>query len=336
MSKNRGRPALLLRWSGNGELSDLRRTVKNVLRVRGENAKVSEIGRSIVLRGIRSAEAAWRLRFLPGVSWIAIGNSTNPDPRGVATAVESVAKSYLRKRTSFRVQAEMTESGVSESDFIGAASSRLLEEFRGTRVDERRPKFVFRVAVDRSSAVAGIQVLAGVGGAPTSPEKTCCCLVSGGAHSSVLAWMAARAGHSLLLLHAYHGAEGMREVARLYAELSHRMDPTALSLEVVFANGSSDAGSLLRAWLRDNLTTPVFCGAHSECRDATFFESTRVKAPLYFYPEEEFLRVLDSLGLHGVQGQLSPLSNARGVRFNVKRFGGVLADASRVLDTLFN
>ena len=50
------------------------------------------------------------------------------------------------------------------------------------------------------------------------------CLVSGGERSSALAWMAALSGFSLRLVHSRTDEAALRHVARLYSELSFRMD----------------------------------------------------------------------------------------------------------------
>ena len=248
----------------------------------------------------------------------------------------SIAKNYLAKGSTFRVLAEIPGDSARESDLAGAASSRLLDEFRGTRVDDRSPKVTFRAVVDSSVAVIGVEVRQGVGGAPTSKQSRASCLVSGGMHSSVVSWMAARAGYSVSLLHVFESSESLREVAKLYAELSHRMDPRALNFDVLFPEESTNLRRIFLAWFGGASRQILFSGAHAECRNARFLAGVKVSSPLFLMSEEGFRTVHRSLGLQGYTGRLGPLQarHGSGDKFRVKSFGGERADAHRVLDTL--
>jgi hypothetical protein len=329
----------LLRWTGNGSLRDLLSTASSVLRANGvRNAKLVRIGGSIAVQGIRSISVARRLKNLPGLQWIALGRRTEPTAGSVTESLLPIARNYLVKGSTFRVVAEVQGDRARESDFAGAASSRLLDEFRGTKIEERRPEVSFRVAVDSSVAVVGVEVYQGVGGAPTSRRKRAFCLVSGGMHSSVVAWMAAREGYSVSLVHVHENDPAMLEIARLYSELSSRMDPSHLSLDVLVPDEFSNFGGVLLARIRDMSGRILFSGAHAECRNASLLSSTNVASPLFLSSEEEFQTILRSLGLGGYSGEIPPsLANrVLSSRFKVRSFGGLRADAHTVLDALFS
>ncbi len=320
-------------------MSDLRTTASNVLAANHiASARLSKSAGSVVVRGIRSASAAWALRNLPGVEWVALGVSTGPSVRSITDALVPIARNYLARGTTFRVIAEAADDAALESDIAGAATSRVLDEFRETRVDETGPKVVFHVTVDSSAAVVGVGLYSGVGGTPTSKSRTAFCLVSGGTHSSVVAWMTVRAGYSVALLHVFQSEDAIREVARLYAELSQRMDPSALTLTVLFPRKSADPGKILRLWMRRLRNEVVFSGAHAECGNARLIRLAKVVAPLYLLSEERFRAINHSLGLRGDPSTLgeSRERRGRGVGFRAKSFGGKRADEHGVLDALLS
>jgi hypothetical protein len=330
--------SVLLRWAGNGSLRDLLSTASGLLRAKGDrNARLVRIGGSVMVSGVKSVSVAWALKNLPGVKWIALGRRAEPNVGSATESLLSIARNYLVKGSTFRVVVEVQGDHAKASDFAVAACSRLLDAFRGTKIDEKRPKVSFRVAVDSTISVVGVEVCQGVGGAPTSRVRRASCLVSGGMHSSVVAWMAARAGYSVSLLHVYEDDGAMREVARLYSELSLRMDPAHLRLDVLLPEDSLNLGGVLRARIRSTSGRIVFSGAHAECRNAGLLSSTKWVSPLFLSSEEEFQTILGSLGLRGHNGEIgSPRGNrALSDRYKVRSFGGLRADANEVLDSLF-
>ena len=329
----------LVKWSGRGSFPDFRTTATGVLQANNvRNARLTTIGSSLALQGIQPAAVLRILKNLPGVEWLALGKSTEPDTRSVNRTLASIAKNYLTKGSTFRVVAEVPGDKSKESDLAGAAASLLLDEFRGVRIDEKHPKTTFRVVVDSSMAVAGVEVQRGVGGAPTSQLRRAHCLVSGGMHSSVVAWMAARSGHSVSLLHVFESDESIRETAKIYAELSQRMDPRALKLQVLFPEESSSVGRVLLAWLRSGRSRTTFSGAHSECGNASFLAPTSVARPLFLLSEEDFEEIQRSLGLRGYSRTLGALQSRNGSdkHFTERSFGGIRADVHLVLDTLLS
>jgi hypothetical protein len=211
-------------------------------------------------------------------------------------------------------------------DLAGAMTSKILDAVKGARVSDR-PKVRFRAAFDGRGGVVGVEVKRGVGGAPTGTERVAC-LVSGGVHSSVLAWMSMVQGFRVSLVHVEVAEESLRAVARLYSELSHRGDPRWLDLEVV--RGGSVAG-VLRSYGAES-EVPVFAGFHSS--GASVRTRLRgVSAPLYLMPDEMFQSEYDALGLWPYDSPVewgSKASPGRGRR----RFGGVAADVSGVIDGL--
>ncbi|TMP98802.1 MAG: hypothetical protein E6K99_06650 [Thaumarchaeota archaeon] len=231
----------------------------------------------------------------------------------------------------------MTRSSILRGDVIGAANSRLLGLRKGARIDERSPELIFQVALDRNQGVACVEIRRGVGGVPTSTAKAFC-LVSGGMHSSVVAWMAALAGFSVELVHLRTSEESVVEAGRLYSELSHRIDPTRLKLTLLTGSKNSPKG-VIAAWLKKRgKESPVFAGYHLECRGEFGWPGvTGVAYPLLLFPEQEFKRVFNSLGLTGYfesNGLLSSVPESAPSGYRAASFGGARADLHEVVDSI--
>jgi len=144
----------------------------------------------------------------------------------------------------------------------------------------------------------------------------------------VLAWMALLQGFRIRLVHAEVSEEGLRAVAKLYSELSHRGDPRWMELEVI--RGETVAGAL-RAYIAAS-KIPVFAGFHSSGGEA----SAKVRgalAPLYLMPEERFGSEFESLGLWPYEAAVDWREQGAGGWRSMK-FGGKAADVSAVLDGL--
>ena len=328
--------AALLRWTGEGSLGDLMRSVSRVLV--GHKFLVRRVGVTISISGGEPSTAARLVAFLPGVEWIGLGYTTHGGLEEILRVVEVLGRRYLRRKSTFRVRAESARATLAESDVTGAVNSRLLELRPGVRTDERRPEVTFRVAVDPRVGAAGVEIRRGVGGVPTSPTKACC-LVSGGMHSSVVAWMTALSGFSIELVHARRSNESVVEVARLYSELSHRLDPKSLTLTLLTGADGSSAAEILSGWLKRRRRGPVFSGLHLECKGGRRpgRGDPRVLAPLLLMPESEFSRVFGSLGLRGCfdgGDVLSKVHSAVPARYKMATFSGVRADLHRVVDSI--
>ncbi|MGA2665881.1 MAG: hypothetical protein ABSF83_13155 [Nitrososphaerales archaeon] len=333
------RPASILGWTGNGSLEDLARTAVGKL---GEGATLERGARSLVVRGVDPVAAAHRLDRLPGVAWIAAGYDFEGLDRGVAR-LSSLASSYLGDGGSFRVTAEVgAGAGVEEGDVLMEATSALLKAKKGAHLDEKDPSVWFRMVLTRKGrGVCGVQLREGPGGVPTARGMAATCLVSGGYHSAVVAWMAALSGYSLALVHSRDGDDGsLRQVARLYAELSHRMDPAALGLRVL--GGKGTPGGRLVAWL-GTARGEVFAGAHPECRGEEGLRALRRRRPSIVFPlfllqEAEVGSKLRGLALGQRAGDGSPTldltGRGGGDRPTVRTFGGVESDQNAVLDSI--
>ncbi|TLX97873.1 MAG: hypothetical protein E6K96_01980 [Thaumarchaeota archaeon] len=332
-----GKPSALLRWTGFGALADLERSASNVLAGRG--FRVVRVGETIAVLGGEPATAARHCAHLPGVVWIGLGYTSEGGPEALLASLQALGERYLKRNSRFGVQVEVTGSKSLRGDLIGAANSRLLGLRRGTRIDERSPELIFHVALDRNQGVAAVEIRRGVGGVPTSTAKAFC-LVSGGMHSSVVAWMAALAGFSVELVHLRTSEESVVEAGRLYSELSHRIDPTRLKLTLLTGSKNSPKG-VLASWLKKKKgggESPVFAGYHLECREEFSWRGvTGVVYPLLLFPEPEFKRVFDSLGLTGYfesNGLLSGIQESVASAYRVGSFGGARAELHEVVDSV--
>ena len=311
----------ILRWTGKGSLDDLRSSVGYVLGLEGVEARVSKLGGSVTLAGPEPLRLAALFGSMPGVSWVAVGHTAR-SLREMSAAAGELAKKYLRKGDRFSVEAEGT-AGVLATDIAGIVTSTILDEVRGSRVTSESPKVRFRAASDGEEGVVGVEVRRGQGGTPTGREQVAC-LVSGGIHSSVVAWEAVLHGFEVRLVHARYSEEGMRAVARLYSELSYRADPRGLSLEVL--EGESVGGAL--AGYAGSFRGKVFAGYTPEAQGRAL---PKVLSPLYLMSEEKFAAEFEALGIRSFDASEEWDKEGRGRRL-VRRFGGRRADISAVLD----
>ncbi|HLQ21539.1 MAG TPA: hypothetical protein VK127_04435 [Nitrososphaerales archaeon] len=333
--KRSGKASALLRWTGFGALDDLERSATNVLAGRG--FRVVRVGETIAVLGGEPATAARHCAHLPGVIWIGLGYTSEGGLESLLVSLRLLGERYLKRDSRFVVHVEVTRSEILRGDVIGASNSRLLGLKKGARIDERNPELIFQVALDRNQGVACVEIRRGVGGVPTSTAKAFC-LVSGGMHSSVVAWMAALAGFSVELVHLRTSEESLVEAGRLYSELSHRIDPTRLKLTLLTGSKNSPEG-VLAAWLKKTgEESPVFAGYHLECRRESSWRGMRgVVYPLLLFPEPEFRRVFDSLGLTGYfesSGLLSGVRESVPSEYRVASFGGARAELHEVVDSI--
>ena len=316
----------LVRWTGRGSISDLRSSVDTLLRASRVSARVRIVGGSLVVEGTEPLRAAAALQYTPGVAWVAAGFSFHSLSEAAKVSGQ-LASRYLRRGQTFSVEAE-GEGGVAASDVGGVITSGVLESVKGARVHSESPKVRFRAAFGGKKGVVGIEVRRGPGGV-TMGTRWATCLVSGGAHSSVLAWAALLVGFRVRLVHLKVADGGLRAVARLYAELCRRVDPRGLRLEVM-------EGAALSEELANYL---------AKSRGQTFggFNATRgpvpavlrgvVEAPLYLLPEETFASEFRSLGIRADDSEAQWASSGN-TSFLVRAFDGWAEDVSAILDGL--
>ena len=261
------------------------------------------------------------------------------NPRECLSRLSTLAKRYLEPGASFRVSAETDGNGEEEGDVLLETTSTLLNAAKGVLVDEKNPSSIFRVIMVGGGGACGVQLRLGAGGVPTSRQRRASCLVSGGYHSSVTAWMAALSGYSVTLVHAKGDDESLRQVARLYAELSTRVDAASLRLEVL--EGKGPAGDRMAGWLA-KASGEVFTGVHPECRGTAGLGKLRLYPsavfPLLLLQEAEVAARFGELGLLGRpadgQAQLRILGRRSG--YKVRRFSAGEADQNAVLDSILS
>lgn len=321
------RNAAILRWTGRGRVEDLESSLKGILRAERLGASLRRVGGSFVLEGPEPVGAATLFQNMPGVSWGAVGRTSNTI-RGLGIAAGSLAPAYVRSGDTFSVIAESAEVGVTPSDVAGVVTSAILEAVKGARVDESKPEVRFRAVFEGRRSVVGAQLWEGAGGIPTGKRRATC-LVSGGMHSSVVAWHTLLSGFEVRLVHAKVCEESLREVARLYSELSYRVDPSKLSLEVREGGSVSDE-------LRESAgkhAGPVYGGFHAGCGQVPGSLARHVEAPLFLLTEEEFVGAFSGLSLRGYDSR-EEWKPAGGGSGSSREFGNERADMHRVLDGL--
>ena len=244
-------------------------------------------GRWLVVAGGEPAGTAAALGQLPGVDWVALGEPVRT-LSGLGDAASSLARRYLKGGASFAVRPDAEGPDARASDVGGAVTAAVLGAGVSARVDDRGPDRTFRAVFGRGGGAVGVELRRGPGGTATG-GATAECLVSGGLHSAALAWHALLCGYRVRMLHEEAGEESLLAVARLYAELSHRVDPRSLALEV---SGPGSARSALR---RRPGGRPPMAGFHAECGGVPAGLEGLVTAPLLLATEEELRASADGL-----------------------------------------
>lgn len=278
------------------------------------------------MEGPDPVRVAAACEHLPGTAWVAVGYRGS-SIRDLARAAVVLATRYMRPGGSFSVDVDAT-GGVHPSDVSGALTSAILDEVKGSRIEQAESRVRFRAALDGAKGVVGVQLREGPGGAPTGGTRAVC-LVSGGTHSSVVAWMAVLTGWRVTMVHASDGEEGLRGAARLFSELAHRADPTGMRLVVL--EGAPPA-SMLYGYV-SRTKAAVFAGFTPQSGLPPQGFRGRVFAPLYVATEEFFSAEFGALGATGVRSKTS-WEGAGAGRFRAREFGGRRADVSEVLDGL--
>lgn len=323
--------ATIVGWSGSGAFQDLERTALRKLGV--ERSRAKRVAGTLLVSGGNPVEAARRLSQLPGVAWIAVGYRF--ETSNYLEVLRALAKNYLRKGAKFRISVT-SPSLPTSGDLVLAGNSELLSTVRGSRVDERRPDVRFRVALDGKTGACGVDIRPGPGGTPTGTHWVGC-LVSGGERSSSMAWMAALSGASIRLVHSRTDDPALRQVSRLYAELSLRMEPRRLQLVVL--GGEGNVFGRVGRWLRLHRET-AYSGARPDSPDAltSFAERfANLAFPLVLMQDETIAAVYRSLGLGRAaesKVKLSLKSLEASSDYSAATFGGVEADPNDVIDAL--
>lgn len=328
------KPVALVGWSGSGDLEDLERTASG--RLEAHPASLSRLGQALVVDAKDPVDAARRLAFLPGVEWVAVGYRFSGNGEYLKTLTQ-LARRYVSRGTGFRVSAQSSGSKTSAGDMVLSGNSEVLGQIPGARIDERRPRVRFRVCIEGSRGACGVEVVQGPRGTPTGSEWVSC-LVSGGERSSAMAWMAALSGCSVRLVHSAFDDASLRHVARVYSELSRRMDPRCVEVQVLDGEGSPMGR--LGAWLQMQgevalaglRPAPVsaLVGLASAFPNLAF--------PLLLVEESSLGSTFRSLEVgrpaRGEAPGLTLESLRSGGVFSVRRFGGVEADSNEVIDSL--
>jgi adenylyl- and sulfurtransferase ThiI len=316
--------AALVRWTGRGRVERLRSSIEYVLRCNRLRGRVWRIGNTVVIQGPDPVRVGMTLAHLPGVAWVGAGLQFSSMKEAAGTA-GLIAKKYLRQGAKFWVVGE-GPGGSAGSDVGGAATSGVLDAVKGARVSESAG-VRFRAAWDGRNGVVGVELERGPGGASRG-DRWASCLVSGGAHSSVVAWHALLAGLRVRLVHVKTTEQSLMAVAGLYAELSHRVDPRALKL-VVVEGGTTK-------WLAAHLAgegEETYGGFTPTSQPAPRALSRTVGAPLYLLPEEEFAVQFAALGVRADEAEPRWDKQPRGEP-RLRKFEGWAEDVSAVLDGL--
>jgi len=327
------KPVAIIGWSGSGSFEDLERTA--LRKLAASKGHASRVNGTLLVAADDPVAVARSLSFLPGVAWIAVGFRFKGND-GYMKSLGLLGKRYLSKGKTFRITAQSVRSSQSAGDMVLAGNSELLSLVAGAKVDERKPHLRFRVCVEGEDGACGAEIRGGPGGTPTGGDWVSC-LVSGGENSSSLAWMAALAGFSIRLVHSWTDDAAIIQVAKLYSELSFRMDARCLEL-VVLEGGRSLFGRIGR-WLHDH-DGQAFAGLRPNRPDVLARLAAKfpnLALPLILLQEDYISAIYRSLGLGRAAeggGGMTVRAMEAGTPYSESRFGGVQADSNAVIDAI--
>lgn len=327
----------LVRWTGYGSIDSLRDCIRGILSSERGAVNIGKSGNTLILRGLNPIKTALMLSNTPGISWIAVGFDIRNKADRLSKCVQFLAKRYLRPKVTFSVNAESKGGKADESDIVSFINSKIFDTVRDVRIDEANPKVRFRVGVNGEMVSIGVEIRKGVGGVPVSHERKAYCLVSGGMHSSVVAWMAALSGFSLELVHVGVSYESVIQVAKLYSELSYRLDPSCIGLRIIFGEEGASVGDAINVFARNNRDKPIFTGLHFMCRERIDMPAIKnLLHPLILYGEDDFINSFKSLSIKGYFTKEKSIfaKRFRSVRIKEYKFVGKRADVHTILDEL--
>lgn len=327
------RPSAIVGWTGTGRLADLERSATRKLGARAR--PIGKVDGTLLFDSADPVEAARELAYLPGVAWIAVGYRFTGQVQ-YERVLEALGKKYLRKGAVFSVSARSEGGGHSAGDLVLSGNSTVLSLFPGSRISESKPQVRFRVCMQGDSGACGVEIRSGPGGTPTGSERVSV-LVSGGARSAYLAWAAALSGFAVRLVHSKTDERSLGQAARLYSELSSRLEPSRL--ELVLLQGNGDPEGRVWKWL-ESCEGLVFAGLRPRAREVVRLSSRfpNLSLPLLLVQEDVLSSGYRSLGIGPASSgrglKLPPRKPRADARFSEKVFGGVRADTNEVIDAL--
>ena len=209
--------------------------VRRALRGTGYSRVRRAYGRLVIdlAPGAAAAEAAERCSRVFGVAYVGLGTKTAAE----LTEIERVSLEAMRAApfTSFAVRARRTHAHLEvRSQEINSRVGRLIQDATGARVDLSHPEVTLRIEVFGSTCIVYRRRWEGPGGLPAGVSGRVLALVSGGIDSPVAAWLLARRGADVELVH-FHGqpytdASSIHQVSDLCRVLSTYQLRTVLHL----------------------------------------------------------------------------------------------------------
>lgn len=281
---------------------------------------ILQIGKVAVLRNSAAIDA-YRISRLPGVMWTAYGFISREE--SILKDAVDLASNFIKNKRSFSVV--VTEEKPELTDVKMSIEGNILSKFQKKKINEKKPDLTFILSRTEKGYAFGLKLYQGVGGS-IQGEETVTCLVSGGMHSSVVAWLSCLSGKGVKIVHSLSSTYSLYSVARLYERLSSMSDPTLLELSVLKGEGREE--DVLYSWLEDN--GAVFSGNHIECSSKLF--SSKVIAPAYVLPEEVFAKYQREMRLPNFERRIG--EGGRYVKYKEFSFGGRSANMHEVIDSL--
>ncbi len=198
------------------------------------------------------AGAAERAARIFGVAYIGAGQRVEPTMEAVsATALDLITAQPF---ASFAVRARRSHSTFTEkSQVINETVGQLIKDTTGARVDLSNPEATAWIELFAGTGIVYSIRLKGPGGLPAGVSGRMLALLSGGIDSPVAAWMMARRGAGVELVH-FHGRpftdpSSTRQAAELAEVLSRYQLRSVLHL-IPLADAQQEIVALAPAPLR--------------------------------------------------------------------------------------
>lgn len=183
----------------------LTRNLKRALRATGYTRARHAFGRFIVdfSDDARIDDAASRAARVFGVAYVGVGRRVEPDMDDLRRA--ALGLMIEAPFSTFAVRARRAHSSFSgRSQAINTEVGRALRDASGATVNLGSPDTTFWIELFGGEGIAYRRRLAGPGGLPVGVSGKLMALLSGGIDSPVAAWLMARRGAAIELVH-FHG-----------------------------------------------------------------------------------------------------------------------------------
>jgi len=203
------------------------------------------------------------LKRVPGIVSFSPCTLVDPDLEKIKeVSVELFEKEFLKysdkENISFRVKTQRPQKKFPYTSLdVNMAVGGPIVEKHGIKVDLTNPTISIDIEILNEYSFVFVERISGIGGIPVGTQGRVLVLLSDGIDSPVAAYMMAKRGCKLVLLHMKTSEEGLEKTKKLYDVLSD-FDPEAKLIYVDFNEELSKIKSELTEIGREKYTC-LFC-----------------------------------------------------------------------------